>query len=105
MTIKFSRKLTRPLAATFLFGLVATPAFSFGILDLDVNHDGSISSAEAQQVIESQFDHMNANRDGHLTKTEYTDARLAELGRLDANHDGQITRSELRETFRAAFRR
>ncbi|MBI1262799.1 MAG: hypothetical protein GC184_13855 [Rhizobiales bacterium] len=91
------------VSSLFAIALVG-PVMAAGLLDLDANKDGSISSAEAQSVIESQFDKMDANHDGQMSKAEYTDARLAELSRLDANNDGEITRSELREQLRAMRR-
>lgn len=106
MNMNFLPGRTKPLATAILFTMVfASPALAIGILDLDANGDGSISSAEAQQVLESQFDKMDANKDGTLSRDEFTDARLAELGRLDADHDGEITRAELRKNFHASMRR
>lgn len=101
---KTSPALKTTLFSSLLAIALAGPAMAVGLLDLDANKDGSISSAEAQNVIESQFDKMDANHDGQMTKAEYTDARLAELSRLDANKDGEITRNELRDQLRAMHR-
>ena len=67
-----------------------------GIRELDQNSDGTITKAEAQSTLETQFQRMDTDHNGVLSKDEFVNARLAVIERLDTDGDGQITRSELR---------
>jgi len=79
---------------------------------LDADHDGSITRAEAEkggsQILLSRFDEYDTDKNGKLSLKEVTafviaqraeDARIkdAEFRRLDADHDGGISLEETKK--------
>ena len=86
----------------------------------DINHDGSIDSAEAKSAAAAHYDGLDpalddhlspqqaapvlsaeefsradTGKDGHLTKAEYLAVVLQRFKAADTNKDGKLTRTEL----------
>lgn len=86
--------------------LMATPAWAQtggGIAQrlaaLDLNRDGSITRAEAQEARSLAFGRADANGDGYLSESERTAmgngrAQGGGFGGADVNNDGRISRDE-----------
>jgi len=86
--------------------LLANPAWaqSGGMADrlaaLDLNRDGSITRAEAQQARAAMFERADANHDGYLSEAERNamggsgPMRGGGLGDADTNNDDRISRDE-----------
>ena len=103
------------VAAAILAATMATAAAQGGggmagrIAAMDLNHDGSITKAEAQAARESEFRAVDADHDGFLSQAE-RDARRAQFaamrpegasgkgkrggGHQDANGDGKVSHDE-----------
>lgn len=88
---------------------LARPEQMFDRLDKD--HNGTISSAELQQIradgeqrreqfrehrdqMRADRGHMDANRDGLISRAEYDAMGASMFQRLDTNGDGRITQAE-----------
>lgn len=89
--------------------LAAAPAWAQGggmldrLMALDLNHDGAITHAEAEQVRAALFDRIDANGDGYLSEAEQATLQRENgggrggqrQGEADVNHDGRISRAEM----------
>jgi Ca2+-binding EF-hand superfamily protein len=70
--------------------------------EMDANHDGKVTEAEAKAWREAQkakredamFKRMDKNGDGALTKDEMFGKALAHFDAMDTNHDGVISPDE-----------
>ena len=63
--------------------------------DIDANHDGWISRAEASAQIDRMFEHMDANHDGKLDESDHAAMRTNfELHREGGEHGDHDVRTE-----------
>jgi Ca2+-binding EF-hand superfamily protein len=77
--------------------------------EVDTNHDGAISKAEANAYLNKRFKEIDANHDGKITREEIeahdmnmhdkVSAKMQDrfnqrFDEADANHDGVLTKSE-----------
>lgn len=69
-----------------------------GLMQLDQDHNGSISRQEAAQAgrLQRRFDLLDVNRDGQLSPAELPCAARGPAA-ADSNKDGQISRKEAGE--------
>ncbi len=124
MTRLQSARSLRPLCLIALVGVLLAPGALAAqstakapapkllwIGDLDANHDGKITPAEAaaMPVIAKNFAAIDANHDGAITMSEVkamwrrewmgaarngVQGRMAAFAKSDANHDGKLTAAE-----------
>ena len=68
--------------------------------DIDANHDGVLTRAEALAAADARFKRLDANHDGKLTKDEFDHrsemqaAADERFKRLDKNNDGELSKDE-----------
>ena len=87
--------------------LMASPAWAQnggGMVErlaaLDLNRDGSITRAEAQQARTAMFTRSDTNSDGYLSEAERNAAGNGNgmgrqgMGAADTNNDGRVSREE-----------
>ncbi|MFZ2031704.1 MAG: hypothetical protein WAU68_15435 [Vitreimonas sp.] len=69
------------------------------MMDIDTNHDGWITRAEATAAADRMFEHMDSNHDGRLTEADHpqmehdVDVRIGGPGELPAPDDRNCTRT------------
>lgn len=91
-------------APHFRQGHVAGPHTNMGRIfsEMDTNHDGRISRAEAEAFMKARAAEIDTNKDGKISLAEFKaflqkqrDKRLAaRLARFDENGDGTVTVQE-----------
>lgn len=101
--MKLSMRTALPVLTLTM--LVATPAMAADLKQADLNHDGKVTKAEAQQTRMAQFSKMDRNGDGVLTEADAksvawilpgaADAMRRLIASADTNHDGKVTKEEL----------
>ena len=81
----------KKLALGLSIAAVAGVAFA---ADKVIDHNRTVTRAEAQTRAEAMFDRLDANHDGKLDPADRGAMRGKMFDRLDANHDGTISRAE-----------
>lgn len=85
--------------------LIAAPAWAqqgrgiAALQAMDMNHDGSITRAEAQVARGRMFDRLDADENGSLDRDERAALEVGPLADAvngaDVNNDGRVSRGEL----------
>jgi Ca2+-binding EF-hand superfamily protein len=71
----------------------------------DLNGDGKVTLAEAQDAAKKRFTELDKNKDGALVKDELSGKGSRKFERADANNDGKVTLAEAQAGVKEWFTR